>query len=201
MATDRQKCASGIARAHHALIVSRVYRKNFAVADALRPAPNFATGGWAWVHNSVSTIHQGVKAITNAKVLKAKLTLNRTGPYKILAVGLCSAAETPDGSPIGSKLIYLDFLFDQPGSDARRCVAIEPCKRCANPHDSEDMPKHLPVGSTQVVLNNFSKNSPPYQVTQDDVSTPLQRLEVDQIAGHQSVRGRGGVIAVLCKTH
>ena len=46
-----------------------------------------------------------------------------------------------------------------------------------------------------------SKKSPPYHVTQDDVSTPLQRLEVEQITGHQPVRGRGGVIAVLYKTH
>ena len=51
------------------------------------------------------------------------------------------------------------------------------------------------------VLNIFSEKSPPYDVTQDDVSTPRQRLEVEQIAGHQSVRGRGGVIAVLYKTH
>ena len=29
---------------------------------------------------------------------------------------------------------------------------------------------------------------------------PLQRLEVDQITGHHSVRGRGGVIEVLYKT-
>ena len=43
--------------------------------------------------------------------------------------------------------------------------------------------------------------SPPYHVTQDDVSAPLQRLEVEKITGHQSVRGRGGAIAVLYKTH
>ena len=47
------------------------------------------------------------------------------------------------------------------------------------------------------MLNKSSKRSPPYHVTQEDVSTPLQRLEVEQIAGDQSVRGRGGVIAVL----
>ena len=64
-----------------------------------------------------------------------------------------------------------------------------------------DMPTHLPAGLTQYVLNNFSKKSPPYHVTQDDVSTPLQRLKVEKISGHQSVRGRGGVIAVLYKTH
>ena len=51
------------------------------------------------------------------------------------------------------------------------------------------------------MLNNFSKKSPPYHVTQYNVSTPLQRLEVKQITGLQSVRGRGGVIAVLHKMH
>ena len=80
-------------------------------------------------------------------------------------------------------------------------MAIERCKPCANPHDSSDMPTHLPEGLMQYVLNNFSKKSPPYHVTHDDVSTPLQRLEVENISGHQSVRGRGGVIAVLYKTH
>ena len=51
------------------------------------------------------------------------------------------------------------------------------------------------------MLNNVSKKSPPYKVTQDDVSAPLERLEVEKITDHQSVRGRGGVIAVLYKTH
>ena len=63
------------------------------------------------------------------------------------------------------------------------------------------MPKYLPAGLTQYVLNIFSKKSPPYHVTQDYVSACLQRLEVEQITGHQSVRGRGGAIAVLCETH
>ena len=56
-----------------ALTVSRVNRRNSALADALRPAPNFTAGGRAWVYNSSSTIRQGVKASTDAKVLKAKL--------------------------------------------------------------------------------------------------------------------------------
>ena len=52
------------------------------------------------------------------------------------------------------------------------------------------------------MLNNFSKKSPPCHVTQDDVSSPLfQRLEVEKITGHQSVRGRGEVIAVVYETH
>ena len=107
----------------------------------MRPAPNFVAGGWAFVHNSASTNHQGVKANTDAKVRKAKLAHNWTGPYKILAVGPCSANETPDGSPLRSNLLYLDLPTDLPGSDARRRVVIERCKPCANQHDSGDMPK------------------------------------------------------------
>ena len=153
LATDRQKRANDIVRAHHALTVSRVNRINSALADALRPAPNFATGGWACMYNSASTIRQGVKANADAKVLKAKLALNWTGPSKILAVGPCAAAETPDGSPLGSNLLYLDLPSDLPGSDACRRVAIKCCKPCANPRDIGDMPNYLPAGLTQYVLN------------------------------------------------
>ena len=77
------------------------------------------------MYNSASTIPQGVKANTDAKLLETKHALNWTGRYKTLAVGLCSAAETPDGSPLGSNLLYLDVLSDLPGSDARQRVAIE----------------------------------------------------------------------------
>ena len=56
LATDRQKRANDVVRAHHALTVSRVNRRNSTLADALRPASNFATGGWAWVYNFASTI-------------------------------------------------------------------------------------------------------------------------------------------------
>ena len=80
----------------------------------------------------------------------------------------------PDGSPLGDNLLYLDLPSDLPGSDGRRHVAIERCKPCANPHNSSDMPKYLPARLMQYVLNNFSNKSPPYHVTQDDVSAPLQ---------------------------
>ena len=50
-------------------------------------------GGWAWVYNSASTIRQGVKANTDANVLKAKIALNWTDPYKVLEVGPCYSAD------------------------------------------------------------------------------------------------------------
>ena len=80
-------------------------------------------------------------------------------------------------------------------------MSVQRCNPRANPHDRGDMPKYLPAGLTQYVRNNFSEKSPPYNVTEDDDSTPLQRLEVEKITGHQSVRGRGGVIAVTYETH
>ena len=133
LATDRQQRVNDIVCKHHARTVSRVNRRNSALTDAMRPAPKFAVGGWAWVYNSASTIHQSAKANTDTKVLKAKLALKWTGPYKVLAVGPCSSADTPDGSPLGDSLLYLDLPSDLPGSDARRRVAIERCKPCANP--------------------------------------------------------------------
>ena len=62
------------------------------------------------------------------------------------------------------------------------------------------MPKYLPDGLTQYVLNTFPEKSSPCHVAQDDVSTLLQRLEVERITCHQSVRGIGGVIAVMYET-
>ena len=153
------------------------------------------------MHHTAATIRQGVKTDTDAKVLKAKLSLSWTGRYKVFAVGPSTPADTPDGSPLGDKLLYLDLPSDMPGVDGRQCVSVQRCKPCANTHDHGDMSKYLPAGLTRYVLNNFSKKSPPYHVTQDNISTPLQRPEVEKITGHQSVRGRGGVVAVRYETH
>ena len=52
--------------------------------------------------------------------------------------------------------------------------------------------EYLPAGLTQYVLNNYKKTCLSYRVTHDDVSAPLQRLEVEKTSGHNSVLGRGG---------
>ena len=86
----RERCCSQTPCPHR----SRITRRNSALTDAQRPVPKFAVGGWAWVYNSPSIIRQGMKANTDAKVLKAKLALNWTGPYKVLEVGPCSSVDT-----------------------------------------------------------------------------------------------------------
>ena len=114
-----------------------------------------------------------MKANTDTQLLTAKLAIKWTGSYKVLAVGRCPSADTPDGSPLDDNLLYSDLPSALPGSDARRRMAIELRKPCTNPHDSSDIPKCLQAGLTRYVLNNFSKKSPPYHVTYDDVSAPL----------------------------
>ena len=121
-------------------------RRNSALSDALRPVPKFTVGVWLWVYNTAATIRQGAKTDTDAKILKIELSLNWTGPYKVLAVGPCTPADTPDGSSLGDKLLLLDLPSDMPGPNARRRVSVQHCKPCANPHDHGDMPKYLPAG-------------------------------------------------------
>ena len=72
-----------------------------AASQPCPPVPKFAFGGMVWVYNMAATIRQGAKMDADAKVLKAKLSLNWTGPYKVLAVGPCTPADTPDGSLSG----------------------------------------------------------------------------------------------------
>ena len=110
IATDRQQRAYDIVREHPALTVGSVNRRNSALSDARRPAPKFTVSGWTWVYNVVATIRQGAKPDTIAKVLKARLSLNWTDPYKVLAVGPCSLTDAPDGSPLGEAPV-LGFSF------------------------------------------------------------------------------------------
>ena len=74
------------------------------------------------------------------------------------------------------------------------------CKPCANPHDRSDLPRFLPPGLTPYVLNIYTNKFSPYHVTEDDVTVPIERLEVEKITSHRYVRGRGGFIAVLYET-
>ena len=57
-------------------------RHNSALSDVLRAVPKFAVGGWAWVYNTTATIDQGAKTDRDAKVLKAKLSLNWRAPSR-----------------------------------------------------------------------------------------------------------------------
>ena len=57
------------------------------------------------MYNSAPTIRQGVKANTDANVLKAKLALNCESLQSPIGSGPPSSADTPDGSPLGNNLL------------------------------------------------------------------------------------------------
>ena len=116
LTADRQRRSCALVREQHALNVARVERRNSALSlsDGLRQLPIYAIGVWVWTYNTAATIRQGVKAGTDFKVLKAKLSLNWTGPFKVLAVGPSPAEATPDGRPLASKLLYLCLLYTSP---------------------------------------------------------------------------------------
>ena len=201
VATARQQRAYRAVRELHAIYISRLGRHNAPLMDALRVLPPFSVNRWAWIYNSGATIPQGARKGTNAIVLKTKLSFNWIGPFKILAVGPALASAVPGGRPLHDKHLYLDLPSGMPGRDPKPRISVLRCKSCRNPDDIHDIPKHLLADLTKYVLNSFSTKSPPFHVTLDDIFPPPERLEVDQISGHQLVRGRGGVLAVMYETH
>ena len=200
-ARERQQRAYELVQEQQALTVARVNGRNSALSDALHRRPKYTAGGWVWVYNTAATIRQGLRKGADNKVLKEKISLNWTGPFKIIAVGPSSAAGTPDERPLGDNLLYLELPSNISGPATKPRVTVARCKPCANPYDADDIPRHLPVGLTQYVLHAFATKSPPYHVPTDEVSTPRILIDVAKITGHQCVRGRGGAIAVLYETH
>ena len=171
-------------REQHALTVTRINSRNSALSDALLRRLKYITGGWVWVYNTAATIRKGLRENADYKVLKEELSLNWTGPFKTLDVGPCSAADTPDGHPLGDKLLYLDLLKNMSGPAAKPRVIVTRCKPCANPYDADDMPRHVPTDLTQYFLLAFATMSPPYHITTDDVFTPPTLIKVTKISGH-----------------
>ena len=137
-----QQRACDIVREHHTLTVAREHLRTSALSVQF---PDLYVGGWAWVYNTAATIRQGTRPDTDAMVLKAKLSRNRSVPYKEPAVGPCSSADTPDGSFLGAKLLRFDLPSDMSGADACRRVSVQRCKPCANPHDRGVMPIYCSV--------------------------------------------------------
>ena len=197
LATERQQSAYRLVRELHTITASRLARRNSPIMDALHLSPPYAVGGWAWVYNSTATIRQGAKKDTDTTVLETKLSLNWIGPFNILVVVSAPASDTPDNGPLHDKLLFLDLPSDLTRRYSKLRVAIERCKPCRKPDETDDMPEYLPSDLTQYVLSSFSTKSLPFHTTLDDVSPPPERLEVDKSTGHQLVRGRGGIIAVL----
>ena len=201
LARERQQHAYELVREQHALTVARVNGRNSTLSGVLLRSPKYVAGGWVWVYNTAATIRQGLPKASTTKFFKEKLSLNWTGPFKIVAVGPSPAANQPDRRPLRDKLLYLDPPSNLSDPAAKPRVTWERCKLCADPYGADDMPRYLPAGLTQYVLHAFATETPPYHVTTDDIATPPILINVAKTTGHQCVRGRGGAIVVLYEIH
>ena len=177
--------------------MSKIQRSNTELLAILHKLPNFEVGNWVWIYNPQATVGQSVGEDNSHLV--TKLSLNWTGPYKILVVG---PGLGPDGRPVADKtLLYLDLPTDMPGKDQKKRVSVDRCKMCHNLSDDSDIPKYLPAGLSKYVLHSFTDKSPPFHPTTEDIVKSGIPVGIEKITGHQLVRGRGGKLAVMYETH
>ena len=197
---DRQRRAYQLVREHDAIMFSRLARSNAKLLDTFHKRPRYTIGDWVWVYNPEATLRQGYSRRVNDSPLMSKLSLNWTGPFKVLRVGPSPSA--PDGRPVGDKLLFLDLPSSNRGSESKPRVSVMRCKPCTNPHDDRDRPVHLPSGLTSYVLTQFASKSPPFHATAMDVECDdrMELVDLDTISAHRFVRGRGGKLAVMYKT-
>ena len=179
-AVDRHKRAYELVREQHSLNVSRMERRNAKLSDALYQRPRYNMTSAVGCGCTIQRLRPA-KAQNKDPRFKAKISLNWTGPFKILAVGPCDSA--PDRRPVGKKLLYLNLPSDMPGADAKRRVAVERCKPCTNPHDNTDMPRFLPADLTPYIRPLQPLDKIPAVSRDRRRCSVAQRMDVDKCYG------------------
>ena len=151
-------------------------------------------------YNTSATIHQGAKSSADAKVLKAKRSLNWTDPFKRLAVGPSPSDSTPNGRTLTTKLLNSDL--PRTGRTLTPTVELGSPVQILHQSARHRRPSTIPTSWANAISGTtLSTPPPPLYVTEDDVSVPVECLEADKISSHRLFRCRGGVIAVLYETH
>ena len=135
---ERQQRAFEPEQESHLIAMSKIRRSNTKLLAILHNLPNVEVGNWVWIYKSQATVTQSVGE-ENSR-LRTKLSLNWTGPYKILVVG---PGLGPHGRPVAGKTLYLDLPTDMPGRNQKKRVPVDRCKMCHNPCDYSDIPKYL----------------------------------------------------------
>ena len=180
---ERQHRAFELVQESHLIAMPKIQRSNTKLLAILHKLPNFEVGNWLWIYNPQATVGQVVSEDNSHLV--TKLSLNWTGPYKILEMG---PGLGPDGRPVADKTLYLYFPTDMPGQDQKKRVSVDRCKMCNNPSDDSDIPKYLPAGLSKYVLHSFTDKSPPFHPTTEEVVKSGTPVDIEKITGHQLVR-------------
>ena len=193
---ERQQRTFELVQESHLIAMSTIQRFKTKLLAILHKLPNFEVRNWVWIYNLQATVGQGVSEDNSHLV--TKLSLNWTGPYKILVVG---PGPGPDGRPVADKTLYLELPTDMTGKDQNKRVYVDRCKVCHNPNDDSDIPKYLPAGLSKYVLHSFTDKAPLFHPTTEDVMKSGIPVDREKITGHQLVQGRGGKLAVMYETH
>ena len=117
------------------------------------------------------------------------------GLLKHLAVGPAPSDSTPDGRPLAAKLTCLDFPNDMLGVDAHCRVSVAWSKPYESPHDTTDLPDTFPLDGRNTPTTTTPPNPPPPRHRRRRIS--VERMQIDKLSTHPSVRGRGGVIVFI----
>ena len=131
--------------------------------------------------------------------LKTKLSFNWIGPFKILAVGPAPASAVPDGGLFMTSSSTSTSPPTCPDATPNTASPLFAASLAGTPTTSTTYPSTFLLTSSNTCSTPSTK-SPPLHVTLDDISPTPERLEVEQITGHQLVRSRGGVLAALYET-
>ena len=101
---ERQQRASELVQESYLIAMSKIQLSNTKLLTILHKLPNFEVGNWVWIYNPQAAVGQG--ASEDNSHLVTKLSLNWTGPYKILVVG---PGLRPDGRPVADKTGVLHY--------------------------------------------------------------------------------------------
>lgn len=99
---------------------------------------------------------------------------------------------------MGKTLLLLEIRQNEPGVKMNSRVFVARCKRCYNPHEGPDIPRFLPRGLSQYVMNKYSEVLPSLHLTGENVTRELDthRILPEKLVKHRLSRGVGGELAV-----
>lgn len=112
--------------------------------------PRYTVGNQVCVYDGTTSTQAGLSKNDAEVMLKSKLSLKWTSPFKILPGVPC--ASTLHGEPFCEMLLYLALLSRIGGEKAKIRVSVVRRKSYLEYHDSDDRSRYLPAVFTKYAL-------------------------------------------------
>lgn len=133
MPRDRRRLAYQLGCGHHAIELALTERANHSLNHVYHKRPLFTAGSLVRVYNIRVTAPQSNSRAEDDRepVLRAKFSLNLTGPSKVSRVG--SSESAPDGKP-GRDEVFVRNRRPVRDAPAQFSFFFKRCKPCMNPY-------------------------------------------------------------------